>query len=529
LQSGASLAALYASNEIMAEGTMAGEVASKRNAIAPMSRFIQGTIENVLLSAGGMWFGSNKGQSFGDILLKQNWSKTQYTVVDYLADYAAALARESGKATRKMMEMEKKEGLLGLAWLGLRRAGSLLGSAWDEVNEFAKSLFISKDTTNTIETLSNIKKYEIVMTDSGYARKYANGRYEYIDDVAAQAEMYKNTYGGEVVLAAYQGNTGFNPDKIQEIRELQGDGSYKVTVYDKEGKIAQQYYEVKKLDTSKALSYEQAYRLTGGDMQFSDEELVRYGMVYGAVVDVNTKFNSIVKEANKLNLTGEERFKYIIDSMIDEYSGRKFYDETHLRYTYSSIMENIAQEFAYNTTNGITYGFTEDLFNDYPGDGYMNKTKNLDCANFVVIGLNILGLVDYKAQDANLYYPTKYEYDVARNTAPKKQIYDSNGKLLYEYTNAVTNLLYNNSLFKRIDKDDASNMDLTGLIGVMKKKDSYYDHVYVNVTADGSKIVDSNGRCGVSGIWNRKDNYKNRTKYYLKLKLPDYRRANIND
>jgi len=101
--------------------------------------------------------------------------------------------------------------------------------------------------------------------------------------------------------------------------------------------------------------------------------------------------------------------------------------------------------------------------------------------------------------------------------------------ITYEYTNAVTNLLYNNSLFKRIDKDDASNMDLTGLIGVMKKKDSYYDHVYVNVTADGSKIVDSNGRCGVSGIWNRKDNYKNRTKYYLKLKLPDYRRANIND
>ena len=30
---------------------------------------------------------------------------------------------------------EKKEGLLGLAWLGLSRAGSLLGSAWDGVSE----------------------------------------------------------------------------------------------------------------------------------------------------------------------------------------------------------------------------------------------------------------------------------------------------------------------------------------------------------------------------------------------------------
>ncbi|NMB64113.1 MAG: hypothetical protein GYA16_04500, partial [Spirochaetes bacterium] len=83
-----------------------------------------------------------------------------------------------------------------------------------------------------------------------YARKYANGRYEYIDDVAAQAEMYKDTYGGEVIQTAYKGNTEFNPDRIQEVRELQEDGSWKVTVYDEEGKIAQQYYEVKKLDTS---------------------------------------------------------------------------------------------------------------------------------------------------------------------------------------------------------------------------------------------------------------------------------------
>jgi len=118
------------------------------------------------------------------------------------------------------------------------------------VSKFAKSLFINEDTTNTTETLSNTKEYEIVMTDSGYARKYANGRYEYIDDVAAQAEMYKDTYGGEVIQTAYKGNTEFNPDRIQEVRELQEDGSWKVTVYDEEGKIAQQYYEVKKLDTS---------------------------------------------------------------------------------------------------------------------------------------------------------------------------------------------------------------------------------------------------------------------------------------
>ena len=210
--------------------------------------------------------------------------------------------------------------------------------------------------------------------------------------------------------------------------------------------------------------------------------------------------------------------------MMDEYSGRKFFDETHLQYTFAVIMQNIALEFSYNKReNGIGYGYTENLFDDYPGDGYITKTEKVDCANFVVIGLNILGLVDYKAQDANIYYSDRYTYDEERETAPKKQVYDSNGQLLYEYINGVTNLLYNTSLFNRIDASNVSNVDLTGTIGVMKMPNSYYDHVYVSLNKDSSRIVDSNGNGGIYEFKNIPKVYLRRTNFYLMLKLPKYR------
>ncbi len=400
----------------------------------------------------------------------------------------------------------------------------MLSSAWDGVSELFNATVRNTQTQSNEALTHNTNDYEVIMTDAGYARKYADGRYEYIDEVTARAEMYKQTYGGEVVETKANGNKGLNPDKIRDMRELQDDGSYKVTIYDDNGNVVQQYYEVKKLDTSKALGYEDGMRLSGGDKDLSKEEIMRIGMVYGAVIDVNTMFNEITKVADILKLEEAERLKYVVDNLMDEYAGRKFYDETHLAYTYAALMENIAREFSYNGQNGIRYGFTEDVYNDYPGDGYMNKTRNLDCANFAVIGLNILGLVDYKGQDANLYYPGSYNYDQERENAPKKQVYDSNGKLLYGYTNAVTNLRYETSLFTAIEASRAKNVDLTGALGVMKKPDSYYDHVYVSMNKDGSRIVDSNSVGGIMVPWQINKEYKKRTTDYLILKLTEYRR-----
>ena len=131
IQASVSTAALWASNELLAQGTVLGNMARSTNAIAPINRFIQGTLENIILA--GVQVG--QGKSIYDALLEQNWAKTQYTMADYLSDWASKIAQEHSEATRKMMEMEKKEGLLGLAWLGLSRAGSLLGSAWDGVSE----------------------------------------------------------------------------------------------------------------------------------------------------------------------------------------------------------------------------------------------------------------------------------------------------------------------------------------------------------------------------------------------------------
>ena len=47
-------------------------------------RFIQGTIENVLLAGADML----KDISMQDELLYQNWEKTQYTAADWLSDQA---------------------------------------------------------------------------------------------------------------------------------------------------------------------------------------------------------------------------------------------------------------------------------------------------------------------------------------------------------------------------------------------------------------------------------------------------------
>ena len=132
--------------------------------------------------------------------------------------------------------------------------------------------------------------------------------------------------------------------------------------------------------------------------------------------------------------------------------------------------------------------------------------------------------MDYKGQDANLYYPESYNYDQERENAPKKQVYDSNGKLLYGYTNAVTNLRYDTSLFTVIEASRAKNVDLTGALGVMKKPDSYYDHVYVSMNKDGSRIVDSNSVGGIMVPWQINKEYKKRTTDYLILKLTEYRR-----
>jgi len=85
-------------------------------------------------------------------------------------------------------------------------------------------------------------------------------------------------------------------------------------------------------------------------------------------------------------------------------------------------------------------------------------------------------------------------------------------------------MLYNNSLFDRIDASSAID-DYTGLMGITEKTDkakgesrSYFDHVYVQT--DMSKYGSTVESCGGSGITTSERNYyaKN-TKYYLQLKL----------
>lgn len=145
MQAGASVAALWATHQMMNSDYVTQLVKDKiltKEMINPLTKFIQGTLENVMLA--GMYEIREKvdkgyrnryedDASYMDRLIGQNWSKTQYTVSDWLSDYAAQKAKSDAS---KMQDMEKKEGLLGLAWLGLQKAGSLLSGAWSAVAEF---------------------------------------------------------------------------------------------------------------------------------------------------------------------------------------------------------------------------------------------------------------------------------------------------------------------------------------------------------------------------------------------------------
>ena len=128
LQAGASVAAMWTSNALLSDGTTIGQSASSHNAVLPMNRFMQGTLENAILAGADMM----QGDGMQEALLQQNWEKTQYTAADWLSDWAAQKGRQDAEDWKSS---QKKEGILGLAWLGLSRAGSMLSSAWDGVSE----------------------------------------------------------------------------------------------------------------------------------------------------------------------------------------------------------------------------------------------------------------------------------------------------------------------------------------------------------------------------------------------------------
>ena len=340
---------------------------------------------------------------------------------DWLSDYAAQKAKEDAEDWRKH---QQKEDLAGLGWLGLRKVESVLGSAidglfgwldkgintaWDGAKEFVNSLNTNKDNISMANT-KNTQEYEIVMTDAGYARKYANGKYEYIDDVTAQAELYKDTYGGEIQLTAYQGNNGFNPNRIQEIRELQEDGSYKVTILDEEGKVAQQYYEVKKLDVSKALSYEDAMKLTGGDMKYDAVDMVRGIFVEQARLlsnlyqgDLNKQFiavkdylynsiGDIYKAYWDIGVNDEDTVGNVIATVaqvLAETTTIRYGEQSGNFNYYDSGMRN-AQKATYFMTNW-NWGNREDPLARYNGN---NGIPKLDCAAFVGLVLDIAGITN---------------------------------------------------------------------------------------------------------------------------------------
>ncbi len=66
------------------------------------------------------------------------------------------------------------------------------------------------------------------------------------------------------------------------------------------------------------------------------------------------------------------------------------------------------------------------------------------------------------------------------------------------------------------------NYDLTGVIGVMQKENSYWEHAFTSLNRDASFISDSSGSVGVSNRvtpkrWTQRD--YSRVRGYLRIKL----------
>ncbi|MEJ5362631.1 MAG: hypothetical protein WHV26_11270, partial [Spirochaetota bacterium] len=218
LQAGASTVALIASNELMAQDTVLGQYIEEHNAITPMNRFIQGTLENVLLATGGMWIGKNKGQPFGDLLLMQNWSKTQYTLSDYAADrmseyFKDKAQKQAEEAAKKAKEMDTVEGLAGLGWLGLRM-GKVLSSAWDMISEWFESVFgrypqdeIALQRKKEIE--ESKKMWEDGTMQKEVDKNILSREAKYIKEIqdSYQDKEIRNSDGNQNNIKEYNGNS----------------------------------------------------------------------------------------------------------------------------------------------------------------------------------------------------------------------------------------------------------------------------------------------------------------------------------
>ncbi len=270
-------------------------------------------------------------------------------------------------------------------------------------------------------------------------------------------------------------------------------------------------------------------------------------------------FDTLKKVREEASMTDPaQSFKFTVDSARDHYDDMKFSGQESLNKTFGAITRNLGEDFA----GVITYAKKNEYQAPINRDGSYNSYGKLDCVGLMATSIYILDMSkdqngkaqnandtghgwshDQQMQNAGLRINTKKEtvinagsFEIGAETTEKiNNLLDSLGfdkvgseRTIFDessaYRNGVTQMLYNNSLFDRIDASSAID-DYTGLMGITEKTDkangesrSYFDHVYVQT--DMSKYGSTVESCGGSGITDRKANaYINRTKYYLQLKL----------
>ncbi|MCX8125449.1 MAG: C39 family peptidase, partial [Spirochaetes bacterium] len=356
------------------------------NTTLVVQRFVESTLENMLLAASGMWYGKGKGKSFGDMMVEQNWAKTQYTLIDYaqakVSGYLKDIGQKQAQSARKAMEeMEKKEILLGLAWLGLRKAGSILGSAVDGIYELLdKGILTIGEVVGTIgQRIINWVQGEGLKTD----QEILINKIIKLEETSKAVEEFGKQKVKEILQDFYKDSKEVTDAKIWALKQA---GCDTTQLEEEIAKRRLAIEEKKKIELTDKKKNDEVVIINKAGIEplinsilcmiglVKDEKVIK-GVKYYSQRDNETK-DGIVNGNNMCNLTS---LAMVMDHKgIDVKNGTKQYEDR--LYEIAKIKNVGGKKLWYNT--GIVYRTIFDYINENYNTNYIVEIKDANKYDF---------------------------------------------------------------------------------------------------------------------------------------------------
>jgi len=157
----------------------------------------------------------------------------------------------------------------------------------------------------------------------------------------------------------------------------------------------------------------------------------------GTVEYTNELFAAMGDAADFAGMGKSQKLNFVTDTARYHYCDMKFADQSHLNYTFGSVMENLGNMFDYSKANGMKYDYNT-LF-DWKTDEMNKGIMNVDCVTSTSLGIYIMGFTKDGYSNLNCYGS-----DYAGGYATDKGLFDSvgykpiiqQGNVTGAYTNA---------------------------------------------------------------------------------------------